>query len=117
MQGNKNISLLQPGSWRSDVAAKLASHAIGMRTQYVVEIFAMDVDDDFKKNVENETSVSDNESIDGDPIDSTETQANTLTTWKLSHVETTKTNQFCSCSLEMTTDCVSNVSAWTFVVP
>ena len=39
-------------------------HATGKRDQHVVEIFAMDADDN-RQNVENETSVSDTESTDG----------------------------------------------------
>ena len=45
---NKTVSLLQPGSRTPDVAATITSPATGRRRQHVVEIFAMDVDDNFQ---------------------------------------------------------------------
>ena len=73
----------------ADVAATFQSHATGNCGQHVVEIFANDVDDNMDI-VVNETSISDNESTDGDPTESTTTQAPTLTTWKTPHVERTQ---------------------------
>ena len=45
-EAEKATSLMQPGSRTADVAATFTSHAIGRRGERVVEIFAMDVDDD-----------------------------------------------------------------------
>ena len=63
-------------------------HATGKRDQHVVEIFAMDADDN-RQNVENETSVSDTESTDGREHQST-IQTATFTTWNPPHVEKTQ---------------------------
>ena len=48
------------------MAAKFPSHATGKSGEDVVEISTMDVDDDCE-NVENETSISENESTAGKP--------------------------------------------------
>ena len=44
----KDTLLLQPGSRTADVAATFTSHATGQRGQHIVDIFAMDVDDNCK---------------------------------------------------------------------
>ena len=45
---NKALSLLQPGSRTSIVAATFTSHATGKNGQHVFEIFEMDADDNCK---------------------------------------------------------------------
>ena len=67
---NEAISLLQPGSRTTDVAAMFTSFATGERGQHGVEIYAMDLVDDCT-NRENESSVSDHESTGQDPREST----------------------------------------------
>ena len=72
---NKAVSLLLHGSRTSDVAATFTSHATGWRGQHVVDIFAMDADDNCKT-VENEASVEDDESTYEDPTESKTPQDN-----------------------------------------
>ena len=86
---NKAISLLQPGSSISDVAAAFTPHATGRRGQHVFEIFSMDADDKCKnENVENEASGEDDESTDEESTESKTLASTSLTTWKPPHVET-----------------------------
>ena len=72
-EANKAVSLLQFGSRTSDVAATFTSFATGKGGQHVVEISAVDVDDDSKME-KNETSVNDKEKTDGDPRETTATR-------------------------------------------
>ena len=112
----KDTLLLQPGSRTADVAATFTSHATGQRGQHIVDIFAMDVDDNCK-DVENEMSISDKRKHRWRPARTNNDRDNDF-----DHLESAlgreETIRSYSCTLKMTTDDdVSNVSAWTFVLP
>ena len=77
---NKAISLMQPRSRTSDVAASFSSHATVRRGQHVFEIFVMDAEDNCKnENVEKEASGGDDESADEDPTEKKTAKRTTLT--------------------------------------
>ena len=97
------------------MAAKFSSHATGKSGEDVVEISTMDVDDDCE-NVENETSISENESTAGNLKKPTTIMTTTLPACQRPQAK--RTSSILQLHLEADYyDDLSNVFVSTLVVP